>query len=216
MMSLVFFFATAVELVALTAAFAVGGFSARVAARANCCGGIGGPQVHAPLDWVFLRGRGRRQSSAFLAVGYEGGARIRARVDRRGELAALEPVVQAAALTTLAFIGIVIAFTSGYYRESVEAMGDAPAARLGCTRVLRTDQQHLEATRKRARGRGARVRAAATRPPALRQAQDDGGVRQAQDDGVGRQLAMTGVGAGRDLRMRCGVAGSRNGVAGSA
>jgi hypothetical protein len=54
--------------------------------------------------------------------------------------------VQAAALTTLAFIGIVIAFTSGYYRESVEALH--VRRRLSRLRTaLRADETHLDATR---------------------------------------------------------------------
>jgi hypothetical protein len=37
--------------------------------------------------------------------------------------AAVGPAILAAALTTLAFIGIVIAFTAGYHRESFETLG---------------------------------------------------------------------------------------------
>ena len=143
MMSLVFFFASAVELVALTAAFAVGGFLLGLL-LGELLRRHRRPQLHAPLDWVFLS-LAVVAVAAFLAVGYE--LRLgyaRASIDAANS--PLEPIVQAAALTTLAFIGIVIAFTSGYYRESVEAMG--MRRRLGRLHArLRTDQQHLEATR---------------------------------------------------------------------
>ena len=55
--------------------------------------------------------------------------------------------IEAAALTMLAFTGIVLAFTAGYYRESQETLG--LRRRLGALgRKLRTAQGHLEVTRR--------------------------------------------------------------------
>jgi hypothetical protein len=143
MMSQVFFFASAAELVALTAAFAIGGFLlglllGELLRRHRM------PQAHAALDWVFLS-FAVIAVAAFLLVGYELRlAYARASID--AAQSPMEPAVQAAALTTLAFIGIVIAFTSGYYRESVEAM--RVRWRLGgLHRRVRTGQKHLETTR---------------------------------------------------------------------
>ncbi|GEM_PF-1828943 len=209
MMSLVFFFASAVELVALTAAFAVGGFLLGLL-LGELLRRHRRPQAHEPLDWVFLVAA-IVAVGAFLVVGYE--LRLgyaRASIDAANS--PLEPVVQAAALTTLAFIGIVIAFTSGYYRESVEALG--MRRRLGRLHArLHVDQVHLEATRTELAA-AERACALLDETPALRQAQDDngsaqadGGVRQAQDD-------AEGGGPRHEDEMR--VAGSRNGVAGSA
>jgi hypothetical protein len=143
MMSLVFFFASAVELVALTAAFAIGGFLLGLL-LGELLRRHRKPQQHAALDWVFLT-CAVVAVSAFLAVGYQ----LRFAYAHASSDAAQSPIgpaVQAAALTTLAFIGIVIAFTSGYYRESVEAM--RVRWRLGSLhRRVRVSQQHLEATR---------------------------------------------------------------------
>jgi hypothetical protein len=143
MMSLVFFFASAVELVALTAAFAVGGFLLGLM-LGELLRRHRKPQGHAALDWVFL-GCAVLAAGAFLAVGYQ----LRFAYAHASSDAAQSPIgpgVQAAALTTLAFIGIVIAFTSGYYRESVEAM--RVRWRLaGLHREVSTNQRHLEATR---------------------------------------------------------------------
>lgn len=142
MMSQVFFFASAAELIALTAAFAIGGFLlglllGELLRRHRM------PQAHAPLDWVFLA-FAVVAVGAFLLVGYELRlAYARASID--AAQSPMEPAVQAAALTTLAFIGIVIAFTSGYYRESIEAM--RVRWRLGgLHRRVRSSQKHLEAT----------------------------------------------------------------------
>jgi len=216
MMSLVFFFASAVELVALTAAFAVGGFLLGLL-LGELLRRHRRPQAHEPLDWVFL-GTAVVAVSAFLAVGYE--LRLgyaRASIDAANS--PLEPTVQAAALTTLAFIGIVIAFTSGYYRESVEAM--ATRRRLGALHArLRADQQHLEATRttlasaeracallddERVAAETVRVSTVRGDTSALRRAQDDkGGV---QGDGRGAQRDGGAVQVDK---------GSVNGVAGAA
>ncbi|HYW54856.1 MAG TPA: hypothetical protein VE826_12870 [Dongiaceae bacterium] len=143
MMSQVFFFASAGELVALTAAFAIGGFLlglllGELLRRHRT------PQAHAALDWVFLA-FAATAVGAFLLVGYELRlAYARASID--AAQSPMEPAVQAAALTTLAFIGIVIAFTSGYYRESVEAM--RVRWRLGGLHGrVRRNQKHLELTR---------------------------------------------------------------------
>jgi len=168
MMSLVFFFATAVELVALTCAFAAGGFLlglllGELARRYRI------PQQHTFLDGVCF-GLAALAVTAFLAVGFE----LRmgyAQASSDGVTSAIGPVVQAAALTTLAFIGIVIAFTSGYYRESVEALGIR--RRLGGLHArLRADLSHLEATRT-ALASAERACALLDESPALRQAQDD-------------------------------------------
>ena len=120
MMSLVFFTASAVELTFLTAAFAGGGFLlglvlGEMARRYRM------PQRHTLLDQLCFALAGLAVV-AFLAVGFE---------LRMGYAAtstdtinpALLPAVLAAALTTLAFIGIVIAFTAGYHRESFETLG---------------------------------------------------------------------------------------------
>ncbi|HEV3086217.1 MAG TPA: hypothetical protein VGX96_03245 [Candidatus Elarobacter sp.] len=143
MMSLVFFFATAVELVALTCAFAVGGFLLGLL-LGELLRRHRKPQPHAVLDWIFLLFAGIAVA-AFLAVGYA----LRfgyATASTDGSASAVNPTVQALALTTLAFIGIVIAFTSGYYRESVEAL--RVRWRLNRLRgALRADEAHLEATR---------------------------------------------------------------------
>ena len=143
MMSLVFFFASAVELVALTAAFAVGGFLLGLL-LGELLRRHRRPQVHAALDWVFL-GAAVVAVGAFLAVGYE--LRLAyAQASSDAAQSPVPPVIQAAALTTLAFIGIVIAFTSGYYRESVEAM--RLRWRLGrLHREVRRNERHLEAMR---------------------------------------------------------------------
>jgi hypothetical protein len=231
MMSLVFFFASAVELVALTAAFAVGGFLLGLL-LGELLRRHRRPQAHEPLDWVFLT-LAIVAVSAFLAVGYE--LRLgyaRASIDAANS--PLEPVVQAAALTTLAFIGIVIAFTSGYYRESVEAMG--MRRRLGRLHSrLRADQQHLQATRTElaAAERACELMAdaqGATLP--LRQAQDATGgaqgdttaLRQAQDDNGGAQDDTTALRQAQDdkggaqgdkvVTVR-GDEASANGVAGA-
>ena len=180
MMSLVFFFASAIELVALTAAFAVGGFLLGLL-LGELLRRHRKPQAHEALDWVFLAAA-IVAVVAFLVVGYE--LRLgyaRASID--AAQSPLEPMVQAAALTTLAFIGIVIAFTSGYYRESVEAL--ATRRRLGALNAgLRADQRRLEATRGELEGaeRAGRLLDEHGDDSALRQAQDDNGVRQAQDD----------------------------------
>jgi hypothetical protein len=143
MMSLVFFFASAVELVALTSAFAAGGFLlglvlGELARRYRM------PQPHTFLDGVCL-GLATIAVVAFLAVGFE----LRmgyAQASSDGVTAAIAPVIQAAALTTLAFIGIVIAFTSGYHRESLDSM--RLRGRLSRLRsALRTNELHLAATR---------------------------------------------------------------------
>lgn len=143
MMSLVFFFASAVELVALTAAFAVGGFLLGLL-LGELLRRHRKPQSHSPLDWVFLA-CAVIAAGAFLAVGYQ----LRFAYAHASSDAAQSPIgpaVQAAALTTLAFIGIVIAFTSGYYRESVEAL--RVRWRLaGLHGQVRTNQKHMEATR---------------------------------------------------------------------
>jgi hypothetical protein len=205
MMSLVFFFASAVELVALTAAFAVGGFLLGLL-LGELLRRHRRPQAHDPLDWVFLIAA-IVAVSAFLVVGYE--LRLgyaRASIDAANS--PLEPMVQAAALTTLAFIGIVIAFTSGYYRESVEALGTR--RRLGSLHArLRADQHHLEATRAElaAADRACSLLAESEGVP-LRQAQGDGG--GAQGDGGGAQ----GDGGGGVSTVR-GDVSSANGVAGA-
>ena len=143
MMSLVFFFATKVELVALTLAFAVGGFLLGLL-LGELLRRHRKPQPHAALDWIFLFFAGLAVA-AFLGVGYA----LRfgyASASTDGAAGAVNPTVQALALTTLAFIGIVIAFTSGYYRESVEAL--RVRWRLSRLRgALRADEAHLEATR---------------------------------------------------------------------
>jgi hypothetical protein len=142
MMSLVFFFASAVELQALTAAFAFGGFLlglvlGELARRHRQ------PQRHAALDTVCFA-LAAIAVIAFLAVGFE----LRygyAQASTDGAVAAIGPVVQAAALTTLAFIGIVIAFTSGYHRESFDSL----RLRWRLSRLrgeLRTNEAHLAAT----------------------------------------------------------------------
>lgn len=142
MMSLVFFFASAVELQALTAAFAFGGFLlglmlGELARRHRQ------PQRHAVLDTVCFLLAGVAVV-AFLAVGFA----LRygyAQASTDGAVAAIGPMVQAAALTTLAFIGIVIAFTSGYHRESFDSL----RLRWRLSRLrgeLRTNEAHLAAT----------------------------------------------------------------------
>ncbi|HEY0615631.1 MAG TPA: hypothetical protein VGC96_13350 [Candidatus Elarobacter sp.] len=143
MMSLVFFFASKVELIALTAAFAVGGFLLGLL-LGELLRRHRKPQTHAALDWVFLT-LAVVAVSAFLLVGYQ----LRFAYAHASSDAAQSPIgpgVQALALTTLAFIGIVIAFTSGYYRESVEAV--RVRRRLGGLHAqIHTRQRHLEATR---------------------------------------------------------------------
>ncbi len=142
MMSLVFFFASAVELIALTCAFAAGGFLlglvlGELARRHRT------PQPHSFLDQLCL-GLGALAVVAFLAVGFE----LRmgyAQASSDGVTPAIGPVVQAAALTTLAFIGIVIAFTAGYHRESLDSM--RLRGRLSRLRSsLRANESHLAAT----------------------------------------------------------------------
>ena len=205
MMSLVFFFASAVELVALTAAFAVGGFLLGLL-LGELLRRHRRPQAHEPLDWVFLS-LAIVAVAAFLVVGYE--LRLgyaRASIDAANS--PLEPMVQAAALTTLAFIGIVIAFTSGYYRESVEAM--SMRRRLGRLHArLRADQHHLEATRTEL---AAAERACELIDGAvpLRQAQGDNG--RAQGDGGGAQGDKVVTVRGDDAVGSASV----NGVAGAA
>ncbi|HEY0396717.1 MAG TPA: hypothetical protein VGD01_19730 [Candidatus Elarobacter sp.] len=143
MMSLVFFFASKVELIALTAAFAVGGFLLGLL-LGELLRRHRKPQTHAALDWVFLA-FAAVAVTAFLGVGYQ----LRFAYAHASSDAAQSPIgpgVQALALTTLAFIGIVIAFTSGYYRESVEAL--RVRWRLaGLHGRIRTSQKHLETTR---------------------------------------------------------------------
>ena len=143
MMSLVFFFASAIELVALTAAFAVGGFLLGLL-LGELLRRHRKPQPHVLLDRVIL-GCAWLAVIAFLAVGFL----LRyayASASNDASAAPMTPVVQAAALTTLAFIGIVIAFTSGYYRESVEAL--RTRYRLARLRgALRANEAHLDATR---------------------------------------------------------------------
>ena len=171
MMSLVFYFATAVELAALTAAFAVGGFLLGLL-LGELFRRHRKPQPHAVLDWIIL-GCAWAAVIAFLAVGFM--LRLAyASASNDASAAPMTPMVQAAALTTLAFIGIVIAFTSGYYRESAEALH--VRRRLSRLRgELRANEAHLEATRhelsasERAfrftddeEGRAAEARAAAT------------------------------------------------------
>lgn len=143
MMSLVFFFATAVELTALTAAFAVGGFLLGLLVG-ELLRRHRRPQPHGALDWIILA-CAWAAVIAFLAVGYM--LRLAyANASNDASAAAMTPIVQAAALTTLAFIGIVIAFTSGYYRESAEALH--VRRRLSKLRgALRANEAHLEATR---------------------------------------------------------------------
>jgi hypothetical protein len=174
MMSLVFFFATAVELTALTAAFAVGGFLLGLL-LGELLRRHRKPQPHGALDWIILA-CAWVAVIAFLAVGFM--LRLAyANASNDAGAAPMTPVVQAAALTTLAFIGIVIAFTSGYYRESVEALH--VRRRLSRMRAaLRADEANLETTRhelsatERAfrftddeEGRAAEARAASAEPP---------------------------------------------------
>ena len=143
MMSLVFFFASKVELIALTAAFAVGGFLLGLL-LGELLRRHRRPQLHAALDWVFLCAA-VVAVLGFLGIGYE--LRLAyATASSDAAQSPVQPVIQALALTTLAFIGIVIAFTSGYYRESGEAMG--VRYRLGgARRRMRTNERHLEAVR---------------------------------------------------------------------
>jgi hypothetical protein len=143
MMSLVFFFASATELIALTAAFAVGGFLLGLL-LGELLRRHRKPQPHAALDWVFLS-CAIVAVVAFLAVGFM--LRMAyAQASNDGTAAPIGPIVQASALTTLAFIGIVIAFTSGYYRESVEA-ARVRRRLMGMRGDLRANEQHLEATK---------------------------------------------------------------------
>ncbi|HEX3465177.1 MAG TPA: hypothetical protein VHS78_14110 [Candidatus Elarobacter sp.] len=143
MMSLVFFFASKVELIALTAAFAVGGFLLGLL-LGELLRRHRRPQLHGAVDWLVL-GLGIAAVVAFLTMGYE--LRLAyATASSDAAQSPVPPVIQALALTTLAFIGIVIAFTSGYYRESIEAM--AVRYRLGgARRRMRTSERHLEAVR---------------------------------------------------------------------
>ena len=143
MMSLVFFFATKVELIALTAAFAVGGFLLGLL-LGELLRRHRKPQPHGVLDAI-IQGSAWLAVIAFLAAGFM--LRLAyANASNDASAAPLTPIVQAAALTTLAFIGIVIAFTSGYYRESTEALH--VRRRLSRLRAaLRSDEAHLEATR---------------------------------------------------------------------
>lgn len=142
-MSLVFFFATKVELIALTAAFAAGGFLLGLL-LGELLRRHRKPQPHGALDWIIL-GCAWAAVIAFLAVGYM--LRLAyANASNDASAAAMTPIVQAAALTTLAFIGIVIAFTAGYYRESAEALH--VRRRLARLRgALRSNEAHLDATR---------------------------------------------------------------------
>jgi len=120
MMSLVFFTASAVELTFLTAAFAGGGFLlglvlGEMARRYRM------PQRHTLIDQLCFTLAGVA-IIAFLAVGFE----LRmgyAATSTDAVTPALAPAILAAALTVLAFIGIVIAFTAGYHRESFETLG---------------------------------------------------------------------------------------------
>ena len=189
MMSLVFFFASAVELVALTAAFAVGGFLLGLM-LGELLRRHRKPQAHAALDWVFLA-CAVIAAGAFLAVGYQ----LRFAYAHASSDAAQSPIgpaVQAAALTTLAFIGIVIAFTSGYYRESIEAL--RVRWRLaGLHGQVRTNQRHLEATR-------AELEAAERAYRLVMESEAEGGddgrtLRQAQGDTAG--MRYDGPASGR-------------------
>ena len=143
MMSLVFFFASKVELVALTAAFAAGGFLLGLL-LGELLRRHRRPQLHSPLDWVVL-GLAVVAAVGFLGIGYA--LRLGyATASTDAAQSPVPPVTQALALTTLAFIGMVIAFTAGYYRESLEAMG--VRRRLGAARRrMGTNDRHLEAVR---------------------------------------------------------------------
>ena len=144
MMSLVFFFASRTELIALTAAFAATGFLlglllGELVRRQRR------PQASVALDAVFLA-LASIAAIGFLTVGYL----LRytyATASNDGSQIPNSPTIQAAALTMLAFTGIVLAFTSGYYRESFETL--ALRYRLGgMHRRLRAAQRHLDATRR--------------------------------------------------------------------
>src|SRR5579884_187323 len=144
MMSLVFFFASRTELIALTAAFAATGFLlglllGELVRRQRR------PQPQAGFDAIFL-GLAAIAAIGFLTVGYL----LRytyATASTDGAQIPNSPTIQAAALTMLAFTGIVLAFTAGYYRESFETL--ALRHRLGgLHRRLRAAQRHLDATRR--------------------------------------------------------------------
>jgi len=143
LMSLVFFGANGPELGLLTAAFAGGGFLlglvlGEMARRYRV------PQRHTLIDhlcFVFAL----IAVIAFLAVGFE----LRmgyAAASTDSTNPAIGPLVQAAALTTLAFIGIVVAFTAGYHRESYGTV--ALRYRLINLRSnLKSSETQLQATR---------------------------------------------------------------------
>ncbi len=144
MMSLVFFFASRTELIALTAAFAATGFLLGLL-LGELVRRLRRPQPQAAFDAVFI-GLAAIAATGFLVVGYL----LRftyATASNDGSQVPNSPAIQAAALTMLAFTGIVLAFTSGYYRESFETL--ALRRRLGSLRGrLRTAQRHLDATRR--------------------------------------------------------------------
>jgi hypothetical protein len=212
MMSLVFFFASAVELVALTAAFAVGGFLLGLM-LGELLRRHRKPQAHVALDWVFLT-LAVVAAGAFLAVGYE--LRLAyAHASNDAAQSPIGPAVQAAALTTLAFIGIVIAFTSGYYRESVEAM--LVRRRLGRLHgQVRTNQQHMESTRAELEAAERAYRfvsdgeSADAEDRALRQAQGDA---NSHGDSVRYDGPASGPSSNSPAGSN-GVAGGSNGVSG--
>jgi len=144
MMSLVFFFASHIELNALTAAFAVSGFflgfvEGELLRRYRV------PQPHSVVDRSLLVAVSAA-IVAFLIVGYI--LRVGYATAASDALAGpLSPGAQAAALTTLATIGIIMAVASGYCRESIEAW--AVRKRLARLRHdLRSDVHLLEATRR--------------------------------------------------------------------
>jgi hypothetical protein len=208
MMSLVFFFASAAELVALTAAFAVGGFLLGLL-LGELLRRHRKPQAHAALDWIVLV-CAVVAAGAFLAVGYE--LRLAfATASNDAAQSPIGPVVQAAALTTLAFIGIVIAFTSGYYRESTEAMRVRWRLSSLHRRVV-SSQRHMEATR-------AELEAAerAYRLVSESEAAEDGtgALRQAQGD-TGARAGGWGGDAGGQVGGGRGDAGAQAGGAGGA
>lgn len=143
LMSLVFFGSSGTELGLLTAAFAGGGFLlglvlGEMARRYRV------PQRHTLIDhlcFIFAL----VAVVGFLIVGFE--LRLGyAATSTDSTNAAIGPLVQAAALTILAFIGIVIAFTAGYHRESYGTL--ALRYRLINLRSnLKSSEAQLQATR---------------------------------------------------------------------